>query len=103
MIRNQLCDCGQNAPRQHLGQGVCEFCYWCETSGISGGRNESRSGYARGRISKPMVWRGAAWIDMVAWLHEVHGNHDFWDQRDSAAERFNALFRKPKAVRGAVN
>ena len=73
---------------------VCDFCYWCETSGVSGGKTEERSGRNERRIPKPDVKRGFEWKSFVRWLAEVHGDERFWSQRNLPKEKFAALFRR---------
>lgn len=90
----KVCDCGSLATRKHLNSVVCEFCYWCETSGVGGGKVEERSGYTAGRIAKPVVKRGWAWEAFRCWLAEVHGDEKFWSQRNLPREKFAALFRR---------
>ena len=88
--RNQICDCGQPATRRLGTANICEFCYWCETQLVKGGEYRRR----REVMAKPVVKRNAAWDEMVAAIRELHGNHAFWGQRETAREKFAALFRR---------
>lgn len=88
-LDNKICECGLPATRRHNGAMVCEFCFWCETQLVKGGELQRR----REVIPKPVVKRIPEWDQVRLAVLELHGCRNFWAQRHSPRERFNALFR----------
>jgi hypothetical protein len=91
---NKICECGLPATRRHGNASVCEFCYWCETQ-------LSKGGEVRRRVEpspRPVVKRIPEWNEVREAVLALHGCQNFWAQRNSPRERFNALFRRQSAA-----
>lgn len=86
----KVCDCGSPVTRKHCNEGVCDFCYWCETQLVKGGEVRRRVE----PLPQPAVKKFPAWHAMVEAVRELHGQSAFWSQRDSPREKFAALFRR---------